>query len=234
MMKRYTAPIISMILGLINAAACALYLASVDMDIIPTHFDLHMNPDQYGSKWINMATSGIVFLLGILFLVYRAVTKEKENHEKNRKYEDVFLIIISVGFCLLTWFLMLASTDAVSPSRRWLPYLSVVLGVLFILFGNISGKLRQQPNFGIKTYATLNNGTVWRKTHRLSGVIGVIMGFVTILGGIFGMFVRDFEIPVFAVTVVGYVVLSFLVPTVYARVLYNKLGSDKAEAIEEE
>lgn len=228
-MKKFTAPVISAILAAANAAASAYYVSTVEADVIPTHYDLYMNPDRFGSKWEILAIPGVVLAIAILFFIYRACTWKDENHRKNAKYEDWFLIIIVVGFCLFTWFITLASTGAITPTRRWLPGVSIILGVLFVLYSNISGKLRQQPNFGIKTWATLTNSTVWHKTHRLSGILGVIMGILTILGGIFSFFVKGYEVPIFTVTVVGFLVLAFLVPTVYADILRRKLGSDTTE-----
>lgn len=51
-------------------------------------------------------------------------------------------------------------------------------GVLFIVVGNVFGKLRWNYTVGIRTPWTLADERVWDKTHRFGGWVFVIGGFV--------------------------------------------------------
>lgn len=55
------------------------------------------------------------------------------------------------------------------------------VGVLFILLGNVMGKLPPNPFIGIRTPWTRADERVWDKTHRFGGWVFLIGGFV-ILG----------------------------------------------------
>ncbi len=227
-MKKYFAPIFSIIVSSINAAAIALYVSGLEAETYPVHYDLYMNPDRYGSKWVLLNCAFMPLLIAALFLIYRLATRKNENIIKNYKYENPFFIIITVVFIAFMWFILLSATSALTPNRSWLPYCSVLFGILFILYSNISGKLKQQRHFGIKTKATLNNSTVWRKTHRLSGILGFIVGLITLACGISGIFFSGYEITAFAACLIGFIVLAFFIPTFYAGVLFKKLGCDPA------
>lgn len=229
-MKKYFAPIISIVLSLINAAATAVYINNgIEADVVPTHFQPDMTPDRFGSKWLLLIDTIFPILISVIFLVYRIITRNKENHQKNMKYENVFIVIIVLFMAGLMWFLNLTASGAIAPKRTWLPYLGIVLGVLFTLFGNISGKIKQQRNFGIKTAATLKNKTVWLKTHRLSGIFCVITGIFMVLCSIAAIILKKYEMPLFVVGIAAMMILSFIVPTIYAEILYKKLGSDEEE-----
>ena len=229
-MKKYFAPILSVVLALINAAATAVYIKNgIEADVVPTHFQLDMTPDRFGSKWLLMIDAVFPLLIAVLFLVYRIVTRSKENHRKNMKYENVFIVITVIFMAGLMWFINLTASGAITPKRTWLPYLGIVLGVMFTLFGNISGKIKQQRNFGIKTAATLKNKTVWLKTHRLSGIFCVITGIFMVLCSIAAIILKKYEMPLFVAGIAAMMILSFIVPTIYAEILYKKLGSDEEE-----
>lgn len=219
--------LIPLVLSILDAIGAAVYLFSIPNDAIPTHYDLAMNPDQYGSKWTMMLFPAICVLLSILFIVYRKLTRNKENHKKNVKYEDPFIITIIIVFIIFGWFMTLAATGTISPNRTWLSPLMIALGILIAIGSNYFGKLKQNPNFGIKIRATLKNEHIWKKTHRLSGVLGVIGGAVMVICGILGFFLDGAQIILFASSLVFALVLFGIIPSIYAEVLYSKLGSDE-------
>ncbi len=64
--------------------------------------------------------------------------------------------------------------------------LSVGIGALFIVLGDLLGKVRSNFMFGVRTPWTLASDLSWNKTHRLIGRLFVIFGFVVIATGIFG------------------------------------------------
>ncbi|MBE6753489.1 MAG: hypothetical protein E7559_03930 [Ruminococcaceae bacterium] len=226
-MKKSKVPVfIPIILAGINAAASAWYLSTVEAEIIPTHYDLYMNPDQYGSKWTLMFFSGMILLLSVFFIVYRATIGKRANNTKNIRYENPFFLIITLVFCGINWFLMLTSTGAIAPDRSWLPALTIVLGLLMLLYGNISGKIKQNFNFGIKFKSTLRNRTVWKKAHRLSGVLCCIGGVIMIICGIIGFFASGLQLPLFAGSLILTLLAGLAIPTIYAAKLYKELGDD--------
>ena len=219
---------IPLILSVINTVAMAFYINTLPDDEFATHYDINMQPDQYGSKWAMLMFPVICVLLSILFIVYRMVTKNKENHQKNKKYEDPFIFTIIILFMIFGWFMTMAAAKVISPNRTWLSPLMIVLGIFIAVGCNYFGKLKQNPNFGIKIRATLKNEHIWKKTHRLSGVLGVIGGGIMVVCGILGFFLDGMQIILFTSSLIFALVLFGIIPTIYAEVLYSKLGSDKA------
>ena len=53
---------------------------------------------------------------------------------------------------------------------------SIGIGGLFIVIGNLMTRVRPNWFMGIRTPWTLSSDTVWRKTHRFGGVAFVIAG----------------------------------------------------------
>lgn len=55
-------------------------------------------------------------------------------------------------------------------------FVPIGIGVLFIVLGNYLPKIKPNYFIGIRTPWTLENETVWQKTHRLGGKVFVVMG----------------------------------------------------------
>ena len=50
-------------------------------------------------------------------------------------------------------------------------------GLLFVVIGNVLGKVRSNFMFGVRTPWTLSSDLSWNKTHRLVGRLFVLLGF---------------------------------------------------------
>ena len=57
----------------------------------------------------------------------------------------------------------------------------ILVGLLFIVIGNYLPQCKPNYFVGIKTPWTLSNEEVWRKTHRFSGKVFVVLGVIMIL-----------------------------------------------------
>ena len=65
---------------------------------------------------------------------------------------------------------------AFDPEFDVIRWLFVAIGVLFVVSGNLLGKVRHNGLIGIRTPWTLGNATVWDKTHRFTGRLMVLGG----------------------------------------------------------
>ena len=91
-------------------------------------------------------------------------------------------------------------------------YVSIGLGILIMIIGNYLPKCKQNYTVGIKTPWTLNNEEVWNKTHKISGYLWVIGGFIITISSFIG-----FE----SIMLVVLIIIAF-VPIVYSYILYKK------------
>jgi uncharacterized membrane protein len=88
------------------------------------------------------------------------------------------------------------------------------LGILFVVIGNLLGKVTRNFFVGIRTPWTLASEEVWYRTHRLAGKLFVAAGLVVAATS----FLRWSVWPI--MISIG---LASLVPVVYSYVIYRRL-----------
>lgn len=182
-------------------------------DTIPIHWNLEGEVDGYGSKISLLLFPGIsAFTIALLAIV--PVIDPKQKVEQSGKILDIIGMV-------LAGFMLLAFLGSLSVSLGYVVDVSsiVMYGVLVLLMvlGNYFGKLRPNYFVGIRTPWTLENETVWKKTHRLGGVIWVVGSLIMILVKLF----TPNEI-FFYVFVIFILVIS-LVPILYSYLTFRKL-----------
>ena len=89
------------------------------------------------------------------------------------------------------------------------------LGGLFIVLGNMMGKVRSNFMFGIRTPWTLSSELSWNKTHRLGGRIMMAVGFITIVAS----FLLSLEWAFYLL--IGGLFLMLGIVVVYSWVIYK-------------
>lgn len=148
-------------------------------DTIPTHWNVYGEIDGYGHKSIIYIIYGVCWFMLFSFEVFSKIDPNKNNYEKfSRVYEIFKVLIIALFIFLLEYMLLTINGSPVPPIEKLMP---VSMGVMFIILGNYTPKIKQNYYFGIKCPWTLDNEVVWNKTHRFGGIVFVIMGLVWIV-----------------------------------------------------
>ena len=93
-----------------------------------------------------------------------------------------------------------------------IPVMQMFLGVLFIILGNYMPKCRYNHTIGIRLAWTLRDEDTWNRTHRLTGPVWVIGGFVMLCTAFLG---------IFWITL-GVLLVGILIPTVFSYVYYHR------------
>ena len=116
------------------------------------------------------------------------------------------------------WVLLILSTNGDGKIlSKAVPFVcSVILGLIGVLFSNFMPKIKPNGTFGIRVSATLNNETVWKKTHRFAGKTGMVGSFLVLITGFVSLFCGDFSAVVSIVGIVIFVVTVAVLPTIYA------------------
>ena len=143
---------------------------------VPTHFGLDGQADGYGSRWTLWLLAGLGVLFAVLFQIIPRLDPRRRNYEKFQKYYDLFavgmeLFLLAVNTMMLTEIL---HPGTVSMGRGIL----LLVSVLFILLGNMMGKIKPNYFFGIRTPWTMADPDVWTRTHRLCGWLWFVWGVV--------------------------------------------------------
>ena len=177
---------------------------------IATHFGADGTPDRWSSKLT--AAVGLPLLITAIHLGGIAATALDPKH-KNHGAKQLTLVLwlcplLSALMSVLTLGNALGKVDTTSMPF----FVTVFLGVLFVIIGNYLPKCRPNYTIGIKLPWTLHDEENWRFTHRVGGFSFSIAGVLVIFSAFFGAFWMLFAI----------LLLAVLVPTVASAVYFYK------------
>lgn len=184
-------------------------------DMIPSHYGLNGQPDDYSDKFVFILMMS-AFNLGLPFLMkwMPAMDPRRENYRKFSRFYELFRVVITLFLSGLFTVILLESLGYPIEISK---VVMVGVGLLWMVIGNYLGQVRSNWFFGIKLPWTLESDEVWRRTHRLSGGVWMGAGLLILLS--------SFLPPSVAVwTVMISVAGSVLVPVVYSYLLFQKLN----------
>jgi uncharacterized membrane protein len=214
MIRQYRVALIIFVLTLILGLVIGLQLPAEAR--IPTHWNIDGEVDSYVGKTAGMILlPGITLLLLLFFMFFPRISpRYRRQEERFKKILPLMANIMVLMFgCLHLLSLMIASrADFDGTELLW-----VILGIMFMLLGNLFPKLPSSFFIGIRTPWTLSSEVVWRKTHRVGGLAFVIGGILFVLmgvtGSVFGLSRMFFYI------MIGIMVIY---PLLYSYLAYQK------------
>ena len=175
---------------------------------MPTHWNSAGEIDGWSSK--AFAVFGLpLILLGVQWLCMIATFSDpKRAAHPDKVLHLIFWLIPVLSIVMHT----LTFTAALGKEVRMEVILPIFMGLLFVIIGNYLPKCKQNYTIGIKIPWTLDSEENWNKTHRFTGRLWVVCGFIILLTGFFAsswIFLAVF-------------LLMTLVPFVYSYLLYRK------------
>lgn len=167
------------LVALMFAAGAVLYPWLPDM--VPTHWGLEGQPDAFSSKiwgaWI-MPLMSLVFLA--LFPLLPKMDPKRENYERFKGPWNVIQTSL-VGFLAYVYGVSIYATFYPESGSFMGRAVMFGIGILFIILGNVMGKVRQNYFVGLKTPWTLDDPEVWQKSQRFAGRMFVLAGLAFIV-----------------------------------------------------
>ena len=104
------------------------------------------------------------------------------NVRTARSISWILLLLLNVIAYFQFWLYLGGMTVGAQMSR----FLTFILGVFFILIGNLAPKIKENSkHFGFRASWLKNNDVAFRKTQRFFGIASVVAGILMILTGIF-------------------------------------------------
>jgi uncharacterized membrane protein len=150
-----------------------IYLAATWKSLpeqVAMHFDLHGDPDRYGSKTELLLVVALLCLVsvGTYFLlsnIYKIDPKRYAAENKDRLQRMGFAvgIFISAICCVIIYSTLKGSVEF------GMRYIFAGVGLLFCLMGNYMHNIKPNYFAGFRLPWTLNDEENWRKTHLLGG-----------------------------------------------------------------
>lgn len=182
---------------------------------IPSHFDASGKVNAYSSP---LPYVWKMFLLGfgiyLLLLLIPRIDPRKANYSLfSNTYWNIRLII-QVFFGTIACIPLLIAAGFAFQTAKWIPMLSLLM---IALLGNYMGRIRPNWFVGIRTPWTLNNETVWRKTH----LLGAKWMFFSAIAGLLLIPVLSYKLS--NRIMMTCILVGVLVPAVYSYFLFRKM-----------
>jgi uncharacterized membrane protein len=144
---------------------------------IPVHWNLQGEVDRYGGK-----VEGLLLLPLVALGIYLLLTFLPRIDPGRANYERFRSAYLAIRFAILALLAVLHATFLLSALGYRLDVARIVffaIGTLFLVLGNLMGKIRPNWFVGVRTPWTLSSKLSWTRTHRVAGWIMVLWGLVT-------------------------------------------------------
>lgn len=173
---RYKWSIVVVVLHLI---VMAWFLGQLPADArIPSHWNARGEIDGWMSRSGSMIF-GVSMSLGIFLLLYLMpyyAPRYRKHKDRLEKILPLLSFVLLLFLALINIYsLYLGKTGGGSEGFQ---FIYILIGLLFIILGNIMPKVPNNFFIGIRSPWTLSSEEVWQKTHRLGGWAFVISGLI--------------------------------------------------------
>ena len=181
-------------------------------DRLPEQIPFHWGIDGQVDDWADKTTA--VFLMPALMLVFHWVclllsaADPKHKNYPSAALTLVFWICPGMSLIIST----LVYTAALGYGLQVQIIMPLLIGMMFVIIGNLLPKFRQSYTLGIKLPWTLHNEENWNKTHRFGGKVWVVGGIVILATAFLGNFW----------IMIGVLVVMLALPTLYSYLLHRK------------
>ena len=175
---------------------------------IPIHFHITGDVDGYGPKIIVLLISPIVLLIQWAAAI-EAQIRSKSEDIKDKYIAGMSWTLSAVAVALGVVMYNCAIGNLVTVQRL----APIIVGITFVVMGNLMPKQKKSRFAGLRIKWTLNNPDNWMKTHRFFGKLSVITGFIMISLS----FIQNITIAYVIMFVL--MLCTIFIPTVYSFAL---------------
>jgi uncharacterized membrane protein len=181
-------------------------------DPMPSHWNAAGQVNGWLPKfWGAFLIPIMMLVLWLIFLVLPKISPRGFEMEPFLRAWGVLKVTVLGLMLLLDVLILRAAKHAGELSQT---AMFVGMGILFVVLGNLLGKVTRNFFVGIRTPWTLASEEVWNRTHRLAGKLIVAAGLVVVANALVG-----FKVWVL-IAAIG---LATLIPVVYSYVLYKRI-----------
>lgn len=152
-------------------------------ETIVSRMDLAGNVTATASRFSIFLFPILVAILGFAIRVASSSPKLTGGNVRTaRSISWILLLLLNVIAYFQFWLYLGGMTVGAQMSR----FLTFILGVFFILIGNLAPKIKENSkHFGFRASWLKNNDVAFRKTQRFFGIASVVAGVLMMLTGIF-------------------------------------------------
>lgn len=149
---------------------------------IAVHFDARGNPNGWMAPWPGLlALPGIATVVCLGIAVASRLDPRRANLARSQA-ASATLVLAPIVIIALAQAAIVATALGIDINVSRLTY--AAMAGLFIVIGNVLGKLRWNHTAGIRTRWTLADERVWDKTHRFGGLVFVAGGALMLMAAL--------------------------------------------------
>lgn len=177
-------------------------------DPMPSHWDINGEIDGWSSK--AFAVFGFPSLL--LAIHWLCVIASTADPKSKNYHPAMFKLVLWTCPVLGLVLNSMVYATALGYQLSVEIIMPLLMGLMFLIVGNLLPKCRQSYTMGIKLPWTLHSEENWNKTHRFGGKVWVAGGVVTMVTAFMGSFWF----------LMGVLVVVVAAPTLYSYLYYKK------------
>ena len=182
MINRTAAAISAALTLLMFALATWAFFQVPDTARVPIHFGLSGAPDRWAGPLVGLFLMPVVAALtSCVMLILPFIDPRRENLRRSLKAFGVGWVAVVTLLALIHGLIIAVALGRDVDAARIVPAL---VGILFVVIGNVLGKVRPNFSMGIRTPWALSDDGNWDKTHRFGGWIFVIGGMVMVVAAV--------------------------------------------------
>lgn len=182
---------------------------------VPMHWNGSGEIDRWGDKSetliIPILMSAVVY---IVFLMAPKIDPKRKLQNMGHKLDN-FRLALTCFMSVLSIYILYCIKNINGDPKLLLP----LLGLLFVFFGNYMKTMKPNYFIGFRTPWTLENETVWKKTHQLGGNLWFIGGILTML-----TFLLHGKTQFY--TFIGITVVISIIPIIYSYIEFQKIKNN--------
>jgi uncharacterized membrane protein len=175
---------------------------------IPSHWNIHGEVDGWSSKGF-----AVFFFPALLMAIHWVCVFASCTDPKAKNYHPKMIGLV-LWICPVLSLILnsLVYTAALGYPINMEIIMPLLVGLMFIIVGNLLPKCRQSYTMGIKLPWTLANEENWNKTHRFGGKVWAVGGVIIMATAFLGSFWL----------LIATMVVMVAAPTIYSYCLYRK------------
>jgi len=184
-------------------------------DMVPTHWNTKGEIDDYSSREFGTFFLPLLNIgLYVFYLVLPHLDPKRANYEKFFGSYKLIRYATHIFFVFMFVITVLASLGYSIDIGLWV---AVGVSILFIIMGNVMGRVRHNYFIGFRYPWTLANEEVWRKTHQVGSKAMVLGGIIALIG------VLLTENSVRFIVVMAGIFIPTIFTTVYSYLVFRQI-----------
>jgi uncharacterized membrane protein len=203
-------------LGLVFALLALGFSAAVLTKLpeqVPTHFDIHGEPDDWMSR--NYAAFAVPIFAFALMAMFNLLPKISPRRQNLDRFDDTYWLIANTVVLFVCALHVLVLGRALGWPVDIASATLFGVGLLFMVLGNVLPRTRSNWWMGIRTPWTMESENVWRATHRLAGKTFMVGGAVTVIAAMLPESLRPW-------VAIGALFVAGFIPVFYSYLYWRR------------